>query len=61
MINLKKLYIYLISRQLNENDFVMRADKPDVVDLQIAYNDPTFTDNRSHISFSRFLVKSIRY
>lgn len=58
----KVIHLFNINtRQLNENDFVMRADKPDVVDLQIAYNDPTFTDNRSHISFSRFLVKSIRY
>lgn len=42
-------------------DFVMRADKPEIIDLQIAYNDPTFTDNRSKIEFRRYLVDSINY
>ena len=31
------------------------------IDLQIAYNDTTFTDGRSKVSFADFLVKSISY
>lgn len=49
------------SNEFRQQDFVMRADKPEIIDLQIGYNDPTFTDNRSQISFKRFLVDSIKY
>lgn len=47
--------------EFNADDLVMRADKPEIIDLQIAYNDPTFTDNRSRLSFSKYLVESINY
>ena len=47
--------------KFSAEDFVMRADKPEIIDLQIAYNDPTFTDNRSGISFHGFIVESINY
>lgn len=46
---------------LKENDLVCRADNEAKIDLQIAYNDVTFTDNRSKISFANFLVTSISY
>lgn len=46
---------------LTENDLVCRADNEDKIDLQIAYNDITFTDNRSKISFAKFLVTTISY
>lgn len=58
----KKLYLLFIPAEtFNINDLVVRADKTEVVDLQIAYNDPTFTDNRSKISFSKYIVKTINY
>ena len=44
-----------------KDEFVMRADQPEIIDLQIAYNDPTFTDNRSHISFKQFYIDKILY
>ena len=40
---------------------VCRNDREDRVDLQIYYNDPTYTDSRSKMSFAKFLVKSITY
>lgn len=58
----KTLYLLFIpANTLNANDLVMRADKPEIVDLQIAYNDPTFTDNRSGISFSKHIIETINY
>lgn len=46
---------------LSENDLVCRADNEDKIDLQISYNDPSFTDTRSKISFAQFLISSISY
>ena len=58
----KTLYLLFIpANTINANDLVMRADKPEIVDLQIAYNDPTFTDNRSGISFSKHIIETINY
>ena len=56
------IYLFKIpSHEFGKDDFVMRADKPQMIDLQIAYNDPTFTDNRSHISFKPYFVDKITY
>ena len=38
-----------------------RADIPELIDLQIMYNDNTFTDNRSGFSFAQFLTNKIDY
>jgi len=58
----KKLYLFLIPKfTFTIGDFVTRSDKPNLIDLQIAYNDPTFTDNRSKISFRKFLKDEINY
>ena len=46
---------------LAHDQMVPRFDQQDKIDLQICYNDPTFTDNRSKISFAKFHLKSIRY
>ena len=46
---------------LKANDLVSRSDNQEKIDLQISYNDTTFTDGRSKISFAQFLVKSISY
>ena len=58
----KELHLFKIPiHALNANDLVGRSDNEDKIDLQIAYNDTTFTDSRSKISFAQFLVKSIVY
>ena len=58
----RELHLFMIpANSIHPNRMVARNDMVDKIDLQISYNDPTFTDSRSKISFSRFLVKSIRY
>ena len=42
-------------------NFYKRYTKLQFYDLQISYNDTTFTDGRSKVSFADFLVKSISY
>lgn len=57
-----KLYYFCIPQNsLDEENLVVRKDKPNLIDLQIYYNDETFTDSRSKISFAEWLVKSIDY
>ena len=57
-----ELHLFKIPvHSLKENDLVCRADNDAKIDLQIAYNDVTFTDSRSKISFANFLVESISY
>lgn len=40
---------------------VKRKDQEQRIDLQICYSDPTFTDNRSKLSFAPFLVEQVSY
>ncbi len=47
--------------EIKRYELVMRSDNQNLIDLQIAYNDPTFTDNRSHISFKPYFVDKITY
>ena len=57
-----ELHLFRIpARTLHPSMMVPRTDIPDKIDLQVGYNDPTFTDNRSKISFAKYLVMSIRY
>ena len=60
--NKKELHLFKIPiHTLNANDLVSRSDNEEKIDLQIAYNDSTFTDSRSKISFARFLIESLTY
>lgn len=60
--NKKELHLFKIpAHKLTADDLVSRSDNEEKIDLQIAYNDTTFTDSRSKISFSQFLLKSISY
>lgn len=58
-----KLYLFYVpDGDINSKiDLTTRGDDENVIDLQVAYNDPTFTDNRSKFSFRRFLIKEIKY
>ncbi len=57
-----KLHLFFIRKgTLSPKDVKARGDNANLIDLQIAPNDPTFTDNRSKISFSDFFVKTIPY
>lgn len=58
----KELHLFKIPiHTLKASDLVSRSDNDEKIDLQIAYNDTTFTDGRSKISFAQFLVTSITY
>ena len=46
---------------LRPEDLVCRGDQHDRIDLQICYDDPTYTDNRSKVHFARFLVRDLKY
>ena len=58
----KIIYLFNIpAYSIPEEELVMRSDDPSLMDLQIKYNDPAFTDNRSGISFKPYLVDEISY
>jgi antitoxin component of RelBE/YafQ-DinJ toxin-antitoxin module len=58
----KELHLFKIpAYTFKDSDLVSRSDNEEKIDLQIAYNDTTFTDGRSKVSFADFLVKSISY
>jgi antitoxin component of RelBE/YafQ-DinJ toxin-antitoxin module len=58
----KELHLFKMpAHTLKESDLVSRSDNEEKIDLQIAYNDTTFTDGRSKVSFVDFLVKTIQY
>ena len=58
----KKLYLFFIpAHTINYSELTPRNDKNSLIDLQIMYLDPTFTDNRSDYSFSKYLVGEIYY
>lgn len=58
----KVVYLFIIpAHTIKEKELTPRNDKPYLIDLQIMYNDTTFTDNRSGYSFAKFLVEKINY
>ena len=58
----KELHLVKIpAYTLKESDLVSRSGNEEKIDLQIVYNDTTFTDGRSKVGFADFLVKSIAY
>lgn len=60
----KKSILYLFSipaGAIRKSQLTPRSDIPNLVDLQIMYNDNTFTDNRSGYSFAKFLIADINY
>ncbi len=58
----RKIYLFLVpANSIKEDQLVPRNDKTYLIDLQIMYNDITFTDNRSGISFAKYFVAEIQY
>lgn len=58
----RELHLFVIpAKSLAPEQLVARFDQQEKVDLQIGYGDPTFTDNRSKVSFARFLIQDISY
>ena len=58
----KKLYLFTIpANSIKLSELTTRTDKQYLIDLQIMYEDETFTDNRSGYSFAKFLTKKFNY
>lgn len=58
----RELHLFFIpAKSIHPSSLVARFDQQDKVDLQICYDDPTFTDNRSKISFAKYLIKDLSY
>jgi len=58
----RELYLLFIpAYSLKESDLVVRADKKELIDIQIQYNDPLFTDTRSKHMFGDYLIATITY
>lgn len=58
----KELHLFMIpAKAIRPENMVCRVDQQEKIDLQISYNDTTFTDTRSKISFAKYLIKTIQY
>jgi len=58
----RELYLFVIPRnEIQPSELVPRNDKEHLIDLQIMYDDLTFTDMRSKLSFVRYLAKTKKY
>ncbi len=58
----RTIYLFNIpAKSIARSELVVRRDKPHLIDLQIMYEDPTFTDTRSGYSFSKYKVAEINY
>ena len=58
----KKIYLFTVpANSIMQNQLVSRNNKSYLIDLQIMYNDTTFTDNRSGVSFSKYFIAEIKY
>ncbi len=58
----RQLHLFIIpANKIAASSLVGRADSPDLIDLQIAPDDPTYTDNRSKMSFCNYFIKTVTY
>lgn len=58
----KELHLFFIpANSLSSINLEGRKDLPEKIDLQIMYNDSTFTDSRSGLSFALYQIKTSRY
>lgn len=60
-IHYKWYYFQIPANSIKLNQLVLRSDKKYLIDLQIRYNDSSFTDTRSGISFVKWLKKQGQY
>lgn len=58
----RTLHLFKVPKNsLYKDVLFVRPDIPNLIDIHIAYNDPTFSDNRSEISFKPFYQGTIEY
>ncbi len=53
----RKLYLFRIpAKAISPQELVARNDKPNLIDIQILEDNPSFVDRRSEYSFRDFLI-----
>ena len=58
----RKLYLFRIpAKTISAHELIGRNDKPNLIDIQILEDNPSFVDRRSEYSFRRFLIDQIDY
>ena len=58
----KTLYLFVIPyNSITLSKLTTRNDNQNKIDLQIIYNDPSFTDSRSGVSFKQYLQREYKY
>ncbi len=58
----RKLYLFKIPKNsIRYSQLTARNDQPELIDIQIFEDDPTFTDKRSDYSFRQFLADEVNY
>lgn len=58
----RTIYLFNIpANSIAKSELVVRRDLPNKIDLQIMYEDPTFTDTRSGYSFLKYKTAEIKY
>ena len=61
-IDKKEIHLFFIpANSLSYRDIYVRRDKPDLIDLQINYNDYNFEDSRSKVCFKKWFKKTLKY
>lgn len=58
----RRIYLFNIpAYSIHEGDLETRTDRNYLINLQIEYNDPMFTDSRSKYQFGKYLVDECSY
>ncbi len=61
-IDKKEIHLFFIpANSLSSRDVYIRSDKPNLIDLQINYNDYSFEDSRSKVCFKKWFKKTLKY
>ena len=59
-ISKKRIYVFFVPAN-SLKQLTQRADKKHQFDIQIKYDDNTFTDTRSHVKFCKWFQKELKY
>ncbi len=58
----RELHLFFIpENEISLRNICIRSDKPDLLDIQINYNDYNYEDSRSKIRFFKWHKKSVKY
>lgn len=52
---------FIPANSFRDSEFCARNDQPDKIDLQILYNDSSYSDTRSEARFGNYLIKQLAY